>query len=243
MIGRVAFGAASLLVTAAAQAQSLPSVGVEATTDERRRGLSWSEGKASVSADAAVTLGMIELDARVAALRGSVRHDGADAVADLGVAVVSDVGPFQLRGRAIGHVYAGADRGMDYAEFGGDARYALGPVELTAGALYAPPQRAIGGSNLYLSAQAVAGIPMTPFTLVGGVGRSSGAVDDPLRADRLRPGGTYVDWRFGVEHTTGPLTLALDYVGTDLDDDRVVAPIGDRQHSGDRVLARARFAF
>lgn len=243
MIGRIALGVASLLVTAAAQAQSLPSVGVEATTDERRRGLSWSEGRASMSGDAALTLGAVELDARVAALRGSVRHDGADAVADLGVAIGGDVGPLALRARAIGHVFAGAERGMDYAEFGGDARYTLGPVELTAGALYAPPQRSIGGSNLYLSAQGVAAIPMTPFTLVGGVGRSSGAVDDPARADRLRPGGSYVDWRLGVEHVTGPLTLAVDYVGTDLNDDRIVAPIGDRRHSGDRILGRARFAF
>lgn len=243
MIGRIAFGVASLLVTATVQAQSLPSVGVEATTDERRRGLSWSEGRASVSGDAALTLGAVELDARVAALRGSVRQDGADAVADLGAAIVGDFGPVQLRGRAIGHVFAGAERGMDYAEFGGDARYTLGPVELTAGALYAPPQRAIGGSNLYLSAQAVAGIPMTPFTLVGGVGRSSGTVDDAARADRLRPGGTYTDWRLGVEHVTGPLTLAIDYVGTDLNDDRVVSPIGDRRHGGDRILGRARFAF
>lgn len=243
MIGRIAFGVASLLVTAAAQAQSLPSVGVEATTDERRRGLSWSEGRASVSGDAALTLGMVDLDARVAALRGSVRHDGADAVADLGAAIGGDVGPFALRGRVIGHVFAGAVRAMDYAEVGGDARYTLGPVELTAGALYAPPQRAIGGSNLYLSAQAVAGLPMTPFTLIGGVGRSSGAVDDAARADRLRPGGTYGDWRLGVEHVTGPLTLAIDYVGTDLADDRAVAPIGDRRHGGDRILGRARFAF
>ncbi|WP_430637002.1 TorF family putative porin [Sphingomonas hankookensis] len=190
-----------------------------------------------------MTLGAVEFDARVAALRDSPRHDGADAVADLGAAIVADAGPVQLRGRAIGHVFAGATRGMDYAEFGGDARYALGPVELTAAALYAPPQRAIGGSNLYLSAQAVAGIPATPFTLVGGLGRSSGAVDDAARADRLRPGGTYTDWRLGVEHTTGPLMLALDYVGTDLNDDRVVRPIGDRQHGGDRILGRVRFAF
>ena len=243
MIGRILFGVASLMGTAAAQAQSLPSVGVEATTDERRRGLSWSEGRASISGDFALTLGSLELDARVAALRGSVRHDRADAVADLGAAIGGNVGPFALRGRAIGHVFAGADRGMDYAEFGGDARYTLGPVELTAGALYAPPQRAIGGSNLYLSAQAVAAIPMTPFTLVGGIGRSSGAADDAARADRLRPGGSYVDWRLGVEHVTGPLTLALDYVGTDLNDDRPVAALGDRRHSGDRILGRARFAF
>lgn len=243
MIGRVGLILASLLASAAAQAQSPVSVGVEATTDERRRGLSWSEGDASVSGDLSARLGAIELDARVAALRGSVRHDGADAVADLGAAFVTDAGPFQLRARAIGHVFAGARSDLNYGEVGGDARYTLGPAELTVGALYAPPQDAIGGSNLYLSAQGVVGIPATPFTLIGGVGRSSGSVDSVARADRLRPGGTYSDWRVGVEHVTGPLTLALDYVGTDLADGRAVGAIGDRRNSGDRVLARARFAF
>lgn len=243
MIARGLMGVASLLASVAAYAQSLPSVGIEATTDERRRGLGWSEGDVSVSGDIAATLGAVELDARVSALRGSVRHDGADAVADLGAAFVTDAGPFRLRARGIGHVFGGAGSDMDYGEFGGDARYTLGPAELTVGALYAPPQRAIGGSNLYLSAQAVAGIPATPFTVVGGIGRSSGAVDDVVRADRLRPGGTYTDWRIGVEHVTGPLTLAVDYVGTDLNDDRVVSAIGDRRNSGDRILGRVRFGF
>lgn len=243
MIGRFWLIGASLLFPAAALAQSPLSVGVEATTDERRRGLGWSDGQASVSGDVAVTLATIELDARVAALRGSRRHGGADAVADLGAAYVTDAGPFRLRARAIGHVFAGAGSAMDYGEVGGDARYALGPAELTIGALYAPPQDAIGGSNLYLSVQGVIGIPATPFTLIGGIGRSSGAVDDPLRADRLRPGGTYSDWRIGVEHVTGPLTVALDYVGTDRSDDRPVSGIGDTRHSGDRILARARLGF
>ncbi|KQM41063.1 TorF family putative porin [Sphingomonas sp. Leaf10] len=243
MIGRIMLSAASLLPVAAAHAQSAPSLGLEATIDERRRGLSWSEGRASVSGDVAVTLRAIELDARVAALRESVRHDGADAVADLGAAFVTEAGPFQLRARAIGHVFAGARSAMNYGEFGGDARYALGPAELTVGALYAPPQDAIGGSNLYLSGLAVVGIPATPFTIVGGAGRSSGTVDNAARADRLRPGSAYVDWRLGVEHVTGPLTVALEYVGTDLNDDRPIRAIGDRQHSGDRVLARARIGF
>lgn len=243
MIGRIVLSAASLLPVAAAHAQSSPSVGVEATIDERRRGISWSEGRASVSGDIAARLGAIEFDARVAALRGSVRHDGADAVADLGAAFVTDAGPVRLRARTIGHVFAGARSAMNYGEVGGDARYTFGPAELTAGALYAPPQDAIGGSNLYLSGFVVVGIPATPFTVIGGVGRSSGAVDNSVRADRLRPGGTYTDWRMGIEHVTGPMILALEYVGTDLADGRPISAIGDRRHSGDRVLARARIGF
>ncbi len=243
MSGRAMILAALSLIGGAAQAQSLPDAGVEVTNDERRRGLSWSEGRASLSGDAAVTLGGIDLDARVAALRESDRHFGADAVADIGAAVGRSLGPVELRALAIGHVFAGADARADYGEVGVEARYTLGPVEASAGATWAPPQRAIGGSNLYLSAKAVAGIPATPFTLVASVGRSSGSVDDPVRASRLRPGGTYSDWRLGVDHVTGPLTLGVDYVGTDLRDDAVMPPVGDRRHSGDALVARARLSF
>ncbi|MEP9400927.1 TorF family putative porin [Sphingomonas silueang] len=231
------------LLGSVAHAQSLPQVGVEATSDERRRGLSWSGGRASISGDVAATLGGIDLDARVAALRESDRQYGADAVADIGAAFGQSLGPVELRALAIGHVFAGAMTRADYGEVGVEARYTLGPVEASAGATWAPPQRAIGGSNLYLSARAVAGIPATPFTLVASIGRSSGTVDDPVRANRLRPGGAYSDWRLGVDHVTGPLTLGVDYVGTDLRDDAVVPVVGDRRHSGDAVLARARLSF
>ncbi len=232
----------ALTAGTAAHAQSLPSVGVEATNDERRRGLSWSEGRASLSGDAAIDIGAIGLDARVAALRDSVRHGGAEAVADLTVSARTTLGPLDVRALATGHVFAGATGPADYGEVGVEARYTLGPAEAMLSASYAPPQRAIGGSNLYLAARATAGIPATPFTVIAGVGHSSGAVDDPVRANRLRPGGNYSDWRLGVDHVTGPLTLGIDYIGTDLNDDALVPAIGDRRHSGDALIARARLA-
>ncbi|SFP38690.1 TorF family putative porin [Sphingomonas rubra] len=231
-----------LLVSAPATAQTLRG-GVEATNDEVRRGLSWSQGRASISADAAATIGPVDASVRVAALRGSARHADADGVADLTLGTGWDLGTVRLRATGIGHLFFNADSKMDYAELGGSASYSLGPARVTAGALYAPSQDAIGGSNLYLYAGADAGIPGTPLTAVAQLGRSSGEVDDPVRAQRLRPGGRYVDWRLGVEHRSGPVTLGLDYLGTDVARRDAFGPFANGAHVGDRLVGRARFDF
>lgn len=235
--------AVAILANGSAYAQSAPSVGVEATTDEARRGLSWSGGKASVSGDLSANIGPVEASARVAALRGSARHGGSDAVADLGVGTRWDVADLTFGLRAIGHVFAGARGSTDYGEVMGAVGYTYGPVQLQADATYAPKQDAIGGSNLYLHADAVVGVPSTPFTIVAGLGRSSGKGDGTPRADRLRPGGDYVDWRLSAEHVRGPLVLAIDYIGTDIDAGALRSGAYGIRHDGDRVLGRVRYSF
>jgi hypothetical protein len=130
---------------------------------------------------------------------------------------------------------------MDYGEVGASASFTFGPLQLTGGADYAPSQDAIGGDNLFVYAAANAGIPATPFTLVADIGHSTGDVNDPVRAQRLRPGGDYSNWRLGVEHRTGPLTLALDYVGTDVNRRDAFGPFADARHAGDRIVGRVRF--
>ena len=229
--------------TAAAPALAQVSAGVEATTDERRRGLGWSEGEAALSADASAAVAGFDLSARAVTLRGSARHDGADAVFDVEAGRAFALGPFSLRARAVGHLFAGAGARMDYYEMGGTAGYSLGPLSVEAGATYAPDQRAIGGDNLYLFAGASAGIPATPLTVSAAIGRSSGHTDDPVRAARLRPAGGYHDWRVGVEHVTGPLTLALDYVGTDIDARAAPSPLADARHAGDKIVGRVQLGF
>lgn len=235
----LALAVAPVLAPFAAHAQV--RAGVEATTDERRRGLSWSDDDPSISADAQADLTGFQAGARVVALRGSPRHAGADAVADLTLARSIDLSAFRLRASATGHFFAGAADGMDYWEGGADASYSLGPLQVEAGASLAPSQRAIGGSNLYVYAGVNAGIPATPVTLSAAIGHTSGS-DGRLYSDRLRPGGDYTDWRIGIEHTVFPLTLGLDYVGTDRAD-RPVTPIGDPRNDGNRLLARARLSF
>jgi hypothetical protein len=238
----IVIAAAALAAPSLAHAQSI-AVGVEAATDERRRGLSWSGGDAAVSADAAASLAGFDVSARVVSTRGSARHGGADAVVDIDVARGFDIGAVTLKARAIGHLFAGAAGRQDYVEVGALGSYSLGPLGIDAGATFAPDQAAIGGSNLYLFADAQAGIPATPITLSAGIGRSSGTVDDPLRAARLRPGGSYTDWRLGVAWIAGPLTVGVDYAGNDIDARAPASPLADVANAGDRVVGRVRFAF
>lgn len=232
-----------MLATVPAFAQVSTGAGLEATTDENRRGISWSEGRVSVSGDATLSGYGLDATARVAALRDSPRHGGADAVADLSLGSGWDVGAVRLRVQGSAHLFSGTRGGMDYGELGGSASYTYGPLYLTGGAIWAPPQRAIGGSNLFVYASASAGVPGTPLTIVADLGHSSGNLDDATRAQRLRPGGDYANWRLGLEHRLGPLTLGVDYVGTDVSRADAFGPFADAGHAGDRLLGRVRVDF
>lgn len=232
----------ALLAAAPAQAQALPSGGVEIATDENRRGLSWSEGRISPAADISVALSGFDLSGRVVATRESDRHAGAKAVADIELGRSFRAGGFELRGHVTGHFFVDARGDMDYYEVGGSGGYTLGPVQARAGLVYAPDQDAIGGDNLYAFADARAGIPATPFSVSARVGRSMGDGGD-ARAARLRPTGSYTDWQIGVERSLLGLTLGIDYVGTNIDDRAGTSPFADARHAGDRVIGRARLSF
>jgi len=226
-----------------AQAQSV-DLGVEATTDEVRRGLSWSDGEISASADAYAGFAGLDASVRVAALRKSDRHANAEVVADLALGKDWDVSGFTVRTEAIGHVFGGPDTGMNYAELGLGARYSIGPLQVGANAFYAPSQAAIGGDNLHLRANALAGIPAFPVSVAASVGYTTGDADNAARAARLRPVGNYTDWKVGLEYNQFPFTVGLDYIGTDIDTSRAVtSPFADVQHAGDRVVGRVRLSF
>ncbi|MBN2973061.1 hypothetical protein JW805_13635 [Roseomonas aeriglobus] len=235
-------GVATLVATPAF-GQSRPSVGAEVATDEVRRGLSWSDGRPAASADVTTDIAGFDLSGRVVTTRGSQRHAGADAVADLELGRGFDLGGLSLRASITGHLFAGSAIGADYYELGGTGSYTLGPVTLDAGAKYAPDQSAIGGDNLYLFANASGAIIGTPLTAVAGIGRSSGRTDDPIRAARLRPAGNYTDWRLGLSYGLSKLTLSVDYIATNVDDRPMLSPLADPDHVGDRFVARARIAF
>ncbi|MFV0625650.1 TorF family putative porin [Sphingomonas sp. ac-8] len=244
-------GAALLSVTAAlpAHAQSetqRPTLSVELTTDARERGISWSDGDASLRGSATIPLGDqgFSASASVATLNDSPRHGGAAVGIDLGASYAQYLGPVRVDGGVTGHFFPGSDRALSYVELGGGAGFALGPVQLDGFARYAPKQSAIGGDNFYVGAEGRLGIPVTPFTLIAGIGHTSGNVDDAVRAARLRPGGSYMDWRLGVEHVTGPLVLGLDYVDTDISDRAIVpSPYADGGNADSRLLARVGLNF
>ena len=231
--------AATLSGVAALPAAAQVSVGVELATDERRRGISWSDGKAAPSVYVRADLPAgFDLGARVLATRGDPRHGGADGVVEPTLGYSRDLGGLRLDGFATGHFFSGARGRLDYGEVGAGLSYSLGPAQAGVEARYAPSQDAIGGDNLYIGLRGRVGVPATPWTLTASAGRSSGIVDDPVRAARLRPGGTYRDWSLGVQHITGPLTVALEYTGTDVRDERDLSSFAVREHAGDRLAAR-----
>ncbi len=239
--------AAAALCAAAIPASAQVSIGgsIEVVTDERRRGISWSDGDLAPAASviAQVPAGF-DLGVRVTGTRGDPRHGGADAVVDVTGGFTRDIGSgLRLDGFVSGHLFAGAAGSLDYVEGGVGASYALGPAEIGVDARYAPDQSAIGGDNLWLGARARVGVPATPFTVRGTIGRSSGSVDDPDRAARLRPGGNYTDWSLGVDHITGPISVGVLYTGTDIDDRVLASRYANPSHIGDKVTARLAVSF
>ncbi|KQT31715.1 hypothetical protein ASG29_07235 [Sphingomonas sp. Leaf412] len=225
---------------AAAQAVAGPALSVEAATDARVRGLSWSDGRPAVSVAAAVPLGNVRFDARATTLRGSARHGGSDIGLDTAVRYVRDSGGWRVSAGVVHHAFLNRAAG-NYAEVEAGAGYLIGPLDLALSATWAPSQRAIGGDNLYLRAGAAAGVPGTPYTLYAHVGRSIGP-EGRARATRLRPGGDYTDWRLGAERPLGPLALGAALTGTSIDEPVTPTRFTDR-HTGTRLVATARVDF
>ncbi len=106
------------------------------------------------------------------------------------------------------YMYPGTT-GTDYAEIYASVSGALGPVEGTLGAAYAPDQSSIGSAdNLYVYGDLGYGIPNTPVSLTAHLGYSDGS---------LAPTGSYLDWSVGADIAIGEkLTLGVAYVDTDL---------------------------
>ena len=227
---------ASHAMPATAQYAGRPSVTVEAATDDRRRGLSWSDGNPVLRGALSIPIAEgLSLDGAATTLRGSARHGGADAVVDLGATVVRQLGGWRLTGEGCYHFFPGAsDQG--YGEVGAIAGFTLGPAGVDFAARYAPHQSAIGGDLLYVSAAASAAIPGTSLTLSGHVGRSTGDTRDPVRAARLRPGGNYWDHGIALDWYRGRWSAGLRYADTD-----IAAP--DNAHAGASLIGRVGVTF
>ena len=139
-------------------------------------------------------------------------RDLGDAQLDLYAGYAAELGGgFSLDAGLLYYLFLGADGSTDYVEPYASLSYLIGPVDLTAGAKYAPLQDAIGDEDmLYLFGQAEVGIPFRPWRFSALVGHQ----------DWGRFGG-YWNWSLGVEHTLGisglpDAEIGLRYVDTDL---------------------------
>lgn len=134
------------------------------------------------------------------------------------------------------YMYPGGADKTDFAEPYVKLSGTAGPVNLLVGAAYAPKQEALGNwyftgadaaagayndpgdkeDNLYLWADANAGVPGTPFTLKGHLGYSDGNPGLGPNGTSVAPTGEYLDWMLGVDAAVGSLTLGVSYVDTDI---------------------------
>lgn len=125
---------------------------------------------------------------------------------------------------------SGADT-TDFAELYAKLSGTVGPLGLTAGVAYAPKQEALGNAfpvtgparpgakddNLYLSGDAVYGVPDMPISLKAHIGYSDGNPGLGPNGTSVAPTGTYFDWLIGADVTPiEHLTLSVAYVDTDI---------------------------
>lgn len=226
-----------LAVPSAGWAQQGSALEAAVLSDHRVRGLSWSDGKAApqLFVEAPVA-GGLSVSAEVTGARKATRHGGADAAVTVAATYRADAGLLRWHAGVTGQVFPGGAGDQDYAEIDGGVAGTLGPLDLGLTASYAPDQAAIGGSNLHLGAAARVALVGTPVTVIAGLGRSSGKVDDPLQAARLRPGGAYVDWSLGGRYVMRRLSVSLTYSDTDIAASDVPA-VASARNFGAKIVA------
>lgn len=145
-------------------------------------------------------------------LRDPTFRDLGDVELDLYAGYGAQLGGgFSLDAGLLYYLFVGGDGATDYAEPYASLSYLIGPVDLTAGAKYAPSQDAIGNEDmLYLFGQVDVSIPFRPWRFSAQLGHQ----------DRGRFGG-YWTWSLGAEYRLRlgrgtDAAIGLKYVDTTL---------------------------
>jgi uncharacterized protein (TIGR02001 family) len=230
---------------AVAAAQAVGTrLSVSAATDLRERGLSLSDGKAAAQIRLTSGLGRgLIADVGVATARNSPRFGGSDFVIDAGTAYRIEAAAFFADAGIYGRAFPGGRHGQAYGELYGAAGVRLALAEFDLSFAYAPDQSAIGGDNRYVRLRTRVALVGSPVTITAHVGRTSGDVDDPARAARLRPSGRYTDWRVAADYVLGPTTLGIAYTDTDATSAPARFPLADNNDAGARLIARIAYDF
>lgn len=142
------------------------------------------------------------------------------------------IGPASLDTGFTVYTYPGGADTTTFVELYAKLSGTLGPVGLTGGLFYAPKQTPLGnwfatpeseigskGDNLYLSGDAVFGIPGTPVTAKAHLGYSNGNPGLGPNGTSIAPTGSYVDWLLGFDVALGPVVLGFNYVDTSINPD------------------------
>ena len=215
----VTLATAGLSLATPAMAQSedsgfTTSANVALTTDYRFRGVSLSggdpaiQGGFDVAHDSGFYIGTWASSIKGGPSYGDLEFDiYAGWSGSLSDAVSVDVG-------VLYYIYPNGNDlvgDSDYFEPYASVTAALGPVEATVGAAYAPEQgSALTDDNIYVYGDLGAGIPDPPISLSAHLGYSDGSLD--------YGSGGYLDWSLGASVSYDILTLGVAYVDTDLPD-------------------------
>ncbi|MEX2583234.1 MAG: TorF family putative porin, partial [Gemmatimonadota bacterium] len=131
---------------------------------------------------------------------------------DVYAGIAPTVAGFDLDVGGLYYAYPGAesDRSYDFFELYGSAGRALGPVGLGVSAAYSPDFFGGSGAGVWYGAEASAGVPGSPITVDGSIGKQS--IDDNLTW------GTpdYLAWSAGLGAELLGLALGAMVTGTDL---------------------------
>jgi len=239
MLGTVAIPAAAQEATDPPKPVTVTgSVGI--VSDYRFRGVSQSDEQLAVQGGFTINH---ESGAYIGTwgsnLSGWGTFGGANMELDLIAGFKIPVGGGTLDVGATWYMYPGGFDNTDFIEPYVKLSGTAGPVNLTAGIAYAPPQEALGAwyatgadaaagvytdegdknDNFYIWGDFSSGIPDTGITLKSHIGYSNGNDGLGPFATSVAPTGEYFDWMAGVDYTIPglPLTLGVAYVDTDID--------------------------
>jgi uncharacterized protein (TIGR02001 family) len=224
------------MATATGQEEATPAITVSGsatlTSDYRLRGVSQSdEGMAIQGGFTIAHESGFYVSTWASNLAGWGTFGGANMELDLIGGFKFPVGQGTLDTGLTWYMYpSGADK-TDFAELYAKLSGTVGPVGLTAGVAYAPKQEALGNwfpvgrpanpgdkeDNLYLTGDAVYGIPNAPVSLKAHIGYSDGNPGLGPNGTSAAPTGKYFDWLLGADITPiQHLTFSVAYVDTDI---------------------------
>jgi len=183
----------------------------------RFRGLSRSDGQPAVQGDLSISNGSglyggVTLSSEEPGAAVDFGHGELDLYAGKTVALGNSGYVLDLGAR--GYLYL--DRsGADLFELSAALDHQIGPIDVRAGAAYAPPQGNLGRAgingplrdNTYVFAESRTDIPGTPLHLHAHLGHTAGGLDYT---------GAYWDYRLGIGASHKAFGLDLSLVGTNV---------------------------
>ena len=207
------------------------SANVTLTTDYRFRGISQTENDLALQGgfDASHESGFY-VGTWASNLAGWGTFGGSNLELDLYGGFSNTVGDVTYDVGVVWYVFPGGASRTAYGEIYASLAKTVGPVDLTIGANYAPPQDAlslndVNEDNIYIYSDAAYAIGDSPFSINAHFGYTDGNGAAGPNGWVPSPTGYYTDWSLGVsvDLPWGPLAMSATYIDTDISREEAAA--------------------